>query len=496
MPKGIGKLVLNPVHAWHFPVEQPRVEGEPAGEMWIRGRGLGGSSAINGMIYVRGQAADYTEWEARGATGWGWPTMREAFRAIEDHELGDDGLRGVGGAVHVSTGKFRYPLSEALIAAGEQMGLERREDLNREDNEGVGYYLHNIKNGRRQSAATTFLEPARGRANLDVRTGVHVDRVVLDGHNRAVAVETRCGGRPERFDASTEIILCAGALLSPHILQLSGIGPAQTLRAAGVEALVDRRDVGCRMLEHLGFTLAYRLRGAEGINREFYGSGLLKNVLRYFLFHNGPLATGPFEVGAFVRCTPQARRPDAQLYGGAFTFARGDDNFPVPLADVEREPGLTLYGQLLRLTSEGEVAIRSADPAAPPAIRPNWLSTEEDCRTAIAMVRYMRRYMSQPAIAPSIELELFPGAACQSDEQILDAFRRFSLCGTHAVASCRMGSDEHAVVDPTLKVNGVRNLRVADCSVMPATISGNTNAPAMALGWRAADLILADRKRR
>jgi choline dehydrogenase len=222
-----------------------------------------------------------------------------------------------------------------------------------------------IRRGRRQSAATAFLDPARTRAHLDVRTGVHVERVVFDAQRRALAVQTRCGGRPERFEARSEIILCAGALLSPHILQLSGIGPAAMLHAAGVEPLVDRRDVGRRMLEHLGFTLAYRLRGADGINKEFYRAGLLKNVLRYFLLHNGPLATGPFEVGAFVRCMPQATRPDAQLYGGAFTFARGDDNFPVPLADVEREPGLTLYGQLLRLTSEGEIAIRSPNPDAP-----------------------------------------------------------------------------------------------------------------------------------
>jgi choline dehydrogenase-like flavoprotein len=248
------------------------------------------------------------------------------------------------------------------------------------------------------------------------------------------------------------------------------------------------------MLEHLGFSLPYRLRNAAGINKEFHGIGLAKNVLRYYLFRDGPLATGPFEVGAFARCTPEATRADLQLYGGAFTFARGDDNFPVPLADVEREPGLTLYGQLLRLTSEGEIAIRSADPNASPSIRPNWLSTEKDCRSAIAMVRYMRQYMSRPAIAPSIERELFPGPQCQSDDEILACVRRFSLCGTHAVASCRMGSDEHAVVDPRLRVNGVSALRVADCSVMPATISGNTNAPAMALGWRAADLILADRK--
>ena len=495
MPKGIGKLVLDPKHAWHYPVDQPREEGMPATEMWVRGRVLGGSSSINGMIYVRGQPEDYDEWERQhGAAGWNWPAMKQAFRAIEDHELGDDGVRGAGGPVHISTGQYRYPLSEALVRAGEEMGLDRREDLNREDQEGVGYYLHNIKNGRRQSAAVTFLHPAVKRGNVHVETGVEVDRLLFEGR-RVVGVRGRQNGQPVTYRCKGEVILSAGALASPRLLQLSGIGPAAELAALGIEVVCDSPDVGSRMREHLGFAIPYRLKkGDPGINRRFYGPGLWMSALRYVLRHDGPLATGPFEVGAFVRTEPQVDRPDAQLYMGAFTFARGDDTFPVPLAEVERAPGLTMYGQLLRLTSEGRVMVRSADPAASPVITPNWLSTPEDRHAAVAMVRYMRRYMAMPAIRDHLAEELVPGPDCQSDEDILRAFRRLSMCGTHAVATCRMGSDNAAVVDATLAVRGVEGLRVVDCSVMPSLVSGNTNGPAMALGWRAGEIIREERR--
>lgn len=489
MPKGMAKLVTNPRHTWYFPVAQPRFAGGPASEVWVRGLGLGGSSSLNGMIYVRGQPEDYEDWVARGATGWGWSRMKAAFRAIEDHELGDDGVRGAGGPVHVSAGRYRYPLSEAMVAAGEQMGLPRHEDLNREDQEGVGYYAHNIHRGRRQSAATVFLKPAMRRANVKVVTGALTDRIVFD-RGRAVAVEATVDGERMRYGIRGEAILAAGALMSPAILQRSGIGPGETLRAAGVTPLVDSPDVGGRMREHLGFSMSYRLQRDRGINDQFYGVGLIRNVLRYYLRRDGPLATGPFEVGAFVKTAPEVDRPDAQLYLGGITFARSDDdNFPVPLADIERTPGMTCYGQLLRLTSEGSVRIVSGDPAALPEIRPNWMSTEEDRASAIAMVRYMRRYMAQPAIAPFLAQEVFPGDRYESDEDIFEIFLRASMCGTHAVASCRMGSDNAAVVDPDLRVNGVSGLRVVDCSVMPAPVSGNTNAPAMALAWAAAERI-------
>ena len=487
LPKGMGKLVMRPDYAWHFPVAQPRTPDMPPSEVWVRGRGLGGSSAVNGMIWIRGQAEDYRDWERMGATGWGWDTMKAAFRAVEDHELGDDGLRGSGGPVHVSAGHYRYPLSEALIEAGVQTGLERRDDLNREDNEGVGYYPHNIRKGRRQSAAETFLKPARRRTNLTVKTGVIVDKVLFSDALKVTGVAARENGVPTEFHTDGEVILAAGALLSPKILQQSGIGSDALPQSVGVKTLVDSPDVGERMRDHLGFSMPYRLKNAVGNNKEFHGFGLVRNVLRYYLLHDGPLATGPFEVGAFIKTSSDVPRPDAQLYAAAFTFARGDDdNFPIQLSDVEHAPGLTLYGQLLRLTSEGSVRISSPHPDILPTITPNWLTTPEDETVAVAMIRKMRAYMAQPAITPWLEKELFPGPARTSDEDLLDAFRRFSLCGTHAVATCRMGSDNRSVVDPDLKVRGVSGLRVVDASVMPAPVSGNTNAPVMALAWAAA----------
>ena len=378
-----------------------------------------------------------------------------------------------------------------MIEAGREMGLERKDDLNDEMLEGVGYYAHNIRRGRRQSAARTFLKAARRRPNLHVQSQAHVDRVCFDG-NRAVAVACRVAGDRRVFEARGEIILSAGTILSPKILQLSGIGPADHLRDHGIEVVRDVPDVGARMREHLGFSMPHKLKGTKGLIHRLRGLGLVGSALQYVATRGGPLATGPFEVGAFVRAVPGANRPDTQLYLGAFNYARSNDNFPVQLASPDSKPGMTIYGQLLNLTSEGTVRLRSADPDDPPVIVPNWLSTDYDRAAAVAMVRYMRRYVRQPALARYVGDELIPGPTCQTDEEILNAVRRLSTSGLHGVATCRMGRDEGAVVDGRLRVRGVEGLRVADCSVMPSLVSGNTNAPAMALGWRASDLIEED----
>jgi choline dehydrogenase-like flavoprotein len=487
MPKGIGKLASDPEHAWIFPVAQPRLPDLPPTESWVRGRGLGGSSSINGMIWMHGQPEDYDAWEQRGCTGWGRTEMGAAFEAIEDHELGPGEGRGVGGPVHISTGTFRYPIAEALIAAGEAMGLRRKEDLNSPDQEGIGYFPHNIRGGRRESAAKTFLKPARRRANLSVRTGVLVDRIVFEG-GRAVAVEVVTDGQPERFDVAGEVILSAGVMASPAILQRSGIGPGALLLKLGIPVVADRAGVGEHLLEHLGFSMPHRLWGAKGNNHEFYGLGLARNVLRYLLTRSGPLATGPYEIGAFARSRPDQPTPDLQIYGSAFTFRRTTDakNYPVQLAAVEREPGFTLYLQLLHLKSEGRVAISGTALDAPLAIEPNWLTDPDDRQAVLAAFHYARALLRQPAIARYLGEELLPGPSVQTDVEILHSFRRLSRCGTHAVGVCRMGGSEEDVCDPDLKVRGVSGVRVIDCSAMPGLISGNTNGPAMAFAWNAA----------
>jgi len=490
MPKGIAKLVSDPKHAWHFPVQQPRFPDAEATETWVRGKVIGGSSSINGMIYVRGQPEDYQRWEREAGPDWGWSAMKEAFRAIEDHELGADELRGSGGPLHISTGKFRYPLSEAMVRAGEEIGLPRVEDFNRERQEGVGYYSHTIKDGRRVSAATAFLHPVLSRGNLKVITGASVERVLFE-QRRAVGVKVRIGEELREFRCGGEVILCAGAILTPKILQLSGIGDPDHLGPLGIAMVAANRDVGRRLRDHLGFLLPYRLLHDKGLNHRFQGLGLVGSLLQYYGTRSGPMATGPFEVGAFFRTREHLARPDAQLYLSAFTYPRSEDNFPVP-DGVEDKPGITIYGQLLDLKSEGSVLLQSADPTVPLAISPNWLTCQEDCDAAVAMVHYMRRFMRQPSLAAHVGEELVPGEACQSDEEILRHFRATSLCGTHAVGSCRMGLDAESVVDERLRVRGVQGLRAADCSVMPALVSANTSGPAMALGWRAADLILAE----
>lgn len=489
IPKGIARLVQQPEHIWSYQVSGERQPGQPP-EVWIRGKGLGGSSAINGMIWSRGIPQDFDRWEAAGADGWNWQSMKAAYLALEDHELGASDMRGAGGPVRISAGSFTYPMTEPMIRAGEQMGLTRVAELNDSPDCRVGYYSHNIRRGRRVSAAHAFLDPARDRSNLQILTGAQATRIVFDGR-RATAVDVDLKGNTTRFAARREIVVCAGLLESPRLLQLSGIGPADVLREAEVPLVNESPDVGRRMREHLSFAMPYRATGG-GSQHKFYGAGLLKSVLQYQLFRSGGLATGPFEVGAFDRLEEGPGGPDLQLYLGGYIFALSDDNHPVPLADIDRKPGLSIYSQLLQLDSEGSLRIRSADPSQAPLIQPNWLSTERDRRLAIASVRYMREYMSQPALQPFVVNELLPGDDVQSDDAILQSYRKLATCGLHGTGTCRMGADDEAVVDSKLRVRGVEALRVADCSVMPGLVSGNTNAPAMALGYRAADLLLSE----
>lgn len=491
LPKGVAKLVTNPAHIWMYRVDEPREPGGP-GEFWIRGKGLGGSSSVNGMIWSRGEPADYDAWDAAGCTGWNGQSMTDAFLALEDHAAGGDAMRGEGGPVHVDPAIHRYPLCDTMIAAGETMGMTRVDDLNGTTGPRVGLYTHNIRKGRRQSAARTFLDPARRRSNVRVVTGALAERICFtDG--RANAVECRIDGRPETFHCAGEIIVSAGALESPLLLQRSGVGDPDRLRAVGITPLVDSPDVGERMIEHLAFSMPYRLTKDVGSHKSFFGIGAAIAMLRYLTTRSGILATGPFEVGAFTNVAHPDGRTDLQLYLGGYTFAVADDNNPVPLDRIDPRPGITIYGQLLRMTSEGSIRAAGPNAADAPQILPNWLATEHDRRSAIATIRLMRRYMASEPLAAVVGEEMIPGKEVQGDDELLAAFRRLSTCGLHAIGTCRMGADNRAVVDPQLRVNGARGLRVVDCSVMPGHVTGNTNAPAMAVALRAAAMVLADR---
>jgi choline dehydrogenase-like flavoprotein len=486
MPKGFGKLLTDPKHASYTPVTPHDGNGRRQ-EVWARGKMLGGSSAINGMVYMRGHPDDYDSWAAGGATGWGWSEIGRCFQAMEDHALGADELRGSGGPLKVSPFPHRTELADATIAAAGHLGLRAREDINRLDHEGIAYLTYTIRGGVRQSAARAFLTPARSRPNLTVITGAQVLRVEFDGA-RAVGVEVRVNGELQRFLALREVILSAGALETPRLLQLSGIGDGEHLQSLGIATVAHNPNVGSNLREHLLYMAQWRLKDwRHSQNREYSGWRLARNMASYLLTKGGVMGQGAYPVGAFYRAVDGATRPDAQLMMCPFTL-----DFATGSMTMEKTPGMQLFSYGLRPNSQGRVRIRSADPDVPADTDPNYLADAEDREVAIASLRFMRRIAGQPELSALIAEETRPGAAAQSDSQLVDEYRKHGQSGYHACGTCRMGSDAQSVVTPRLAVRGVQGLRVMDLSVAPTMISGNTNAPVMAMAWRAADLFLED----
>ena len=486
MPKGMAKLFDDPRHILFFETE---ADGITPSEVWIRGKTLGGSSSVNGMIYFRGHPEDYNDWERMGLAGWGWSDIGPAFRAIEDHEV-PGGDRGQGGPLKISFARNKTPLNEAFLKAGEQIGIPRVEDLNHAGQEGVGYPTWTVRGGRRQSAAEAFLKPARGRPNLEVWTGVNVDRVLFDGTRAAGVTGTRSG---QPFECSTEgeVILAAGGLSTPQILERSGIGSAERLAALGIPVIHDSPDVGENLFEHRLLMMQYDLLRPWSQNPSYLGLRAIFNGARYFLSRSGPMAEGSYEVGGFVKTDPSLDRPDAEIlfapYSLNLTFEGRVDGDSLHSAHM--------FGYPLRSRSRGSIHIRSADPGAGAVIRPNYLSDPYDCEVTLAMFRLQRKWMRQPALEGIIGKETLPGPGVESDEQILDAFRTAGQAGLHACGTTRMGADARAVLDEKLRVRGVSNLRVVDGGIMPTMVSANTNGPIMAISWRAAELILKESNR-
>ena len=486
VPIAIGKTLFDPKLCWYFPTEpEPGNGNEP--RMFMRGKVLGGSSSVNGMVYCRGQPEDYDGWADLGCTGWGWEVMARAFRAIEDHELGADEVRGAGGPLHVSIRNDRTPVTEAILDAANALGTPRREDVNRPDQHGIGYCPVTIRRGRRVSAADAFLKPARGRENLEIVTGVEVERILIEG-NRAVGVAGRGPEGPVDYRTDGEVILSAGTIQSPKLLMLSGIGPADHLREHGIPLVLDLPGVGGNLLEHKSITQQLRLRRPEhSINRDLRGGWRTAlGMARYLLFRSGPMAA-TYDINAFIKTRPGLDQPDAQLLFWAMSI----DKTELASVRVEDHPGLAVLAYPLRTSSEGSLRLRSADPAAPPVLRTNFLATDHDRTTMIGLFRYLRRLFAHPLVAPHISEETWPGLDVESDDQILDVSRR-DLTGQHAVGTCRMGTGPLAVLDPRLRVRGVDALRVVDLSAMPTQVSGNTNGPVMAFAWHAASLIAED----
>jgi choline dehydrogenase-like flavoprotein len=488
VPRGFAELLGDPAGVWHYPTRAIAPARQP--EVWVRGRTLGGSSSVNGMVYNRGQAADYDALARLGNPGWGWDDMLPVFRTIEDHPLGASATRGTGGPLRVSTTAGGDPLLEDVITAGTRLGWRYAQDLNESDDERLGYATATIRDGRRVSAAAAFLHPVRGRDNLAVDVHALVDQVVVES-DRAVGVVGRRNGHAFRARARREVILSAGAVATPKILQLSGIGPADVLRAAGVDIVLDSPNVGRRMREHRVFLLQFRLADNLGHNALLgHETGQRAAAAQYAATRTGPLAAPPFDVVGFFRSRPGLPRPDAQFQIASFSVLPPEPGRPLT---VEREPGMMCVAYALRPDSEGSVRITSKDPDAPLDIDPNYFATEHDRSTAVAVLRGARRLFDTPPLANRIERETVPGPGVRSDEEILAAGLTTGSAGYHAVGTCAMGPGDDDVVDPFLRVRGVANLRVVDASVLPRLVSGNLNAPVSALAWRAAGLILEDR---
>lgn len=486
MPRGIGKLlVAGNKHVWDYQVDPGT--GQPE-ELWLKGRALGGSSSINGMVYVRGAPADYDAWAAAGCTGWGWQDIGRQFVALEDHQLGAAQWRGVGGPLKVSIHPAGSPLCEAVIAAAEECGIPRVADTNdvaTVESGAFGYQPQNTWLGQRFSAARAFLQPIRGRANLTVLTATDVLKINFHG-TRASSVSFRDKRGTREVGIVREVILSAGAIESPKLLQLSGVGPAELLRGHGIGVVADRAQVGRNLREHVCLPLQYRVRSGSH-NQAFRGLGLLGSLWQYYTASGGPLSHAAHEAGGFVKTRPEVERADAQIGVSLHSLTVAKNNQVMP----EKEHGLTFYSYFTRPESQGELTIRSADPDVAPAIKANYLAAQVDRAAAVALIRWVRKLVAQPALAALVVEELVPGPQYRSDDELLDAALRIGRTAYHVAGTCRMGGDADSVVDPDLRVRGVEGVRVVDTSIMPTLPSGNTNAPAMAIALRAAEIITA-----
>lgn len=487
IPLGYAKLFTNPKVNWLYKTE-PEPELNDRQIIQPRGKVLGGSSSINGLLYIRGQAQDFDHWRQLGNAGWGFDDVLPYFRKAEDQERGADEMHGAGGPLAVSDVSEPHPLCEAFIDAAEQAGFPRTEDFNGPSQEGAGYFQLTARNGRRISTAAGYLRQARKRPNLTVATGALASRILFAGR-RATGVEYRQGDGVHSAQANVEVIVAGGAFNSPQLLQLSGVGPAEHLRSLGIPVIADMPGVGADLQDHYQVRMQYRCTEPITMNdvvnswHRRIGAGL-----RYILSRKGMLTIGAGYAGAFLRTRPELETPDVQIHFIIFSAETTG-------ANLHPFPGFIASVCQLRPESRGFVRIKSSDPAMPPAIQPHYLSSRFDRDTTLDGMKLLRKIMGRPAMQHYIAEERAPGAACTSDADLLAYARATGTTVFHPTSTCRMGSDPAAVVDERLRVHGLSGLRVIDASVMPTLVSGNTNAPIVMIAEKGADMILEDANR-
>ena len=492
LPIGYGKTMWSPVYNWKFETDpDPNMNGRRI--YWPRGRTLGGSSSINGLIYVRGQREDYDHWAALGNRGWSYEEVLPYFVKSEGNARGASAVHGGDGPLKVSDIGARHELIEAFIAGAGQVGVPRTEDFNGRDQEGAGYYQLTTHKGLRCSTAKAYLGEARRRPNLRIATNAMTTQLILRGR-RAAGVRFQQGGQPCQAMARAEVILCAGAIQSPQLLQLSGIGPGPLLQALGIPVACDLPGVGENLQDHLQIRLGYECSQPITTNDQLNSwMGKTQLGLQWLLFRSGALAVGINQGGCFMRALkgedgqPVAATPDIQFHVSTLSADMAG-------GQVHPYSGFTMSVCQLRPESRGRLRIRSRDPFEAPSIQPNYLATDLDRRTNVAAVRAARAIADAPAMRPYVKREVKPGPGMQSDAELLEFCRNHGATIFHPSGTCRMGNDSLAVVDERLRVHGMQGLRVVDCSAMPTLVSGNTNAPVVMMAEKAADMVREDAK--
>ena len=484
VPLGYGKLFKDKTVNWMYQTEpEPGLDGRTVFQP--RGKVLGGSSSINGLLYVRGQHQDYDRWRQRGNAGWGYDDVLPYFKKAENQQRGVDEYHGVGGPLPVSDWRHADPLSEAFVVAASEAGIPTNPDFNGATQEGAGFFQTTTRRGRRASTAFSYLRPARRRSNLHIETSAQAQRILFEGR-RARAVEYRQGGTLRTAQARKEVLVSSGAYNSPQLLQLSGVGPAELLNQHGIAVVLDAPGVGNDLQDHMQVRIVMRCRQAITLN-DIVNSPLRRVMagVQYAALRKGPLTIAAGTSGAFFRTSPRLATPDIQIHFLPFSTDRMGEK-------LHAFSGFTASVCQLRPESRGSLRIKSADPMVPPEIRINYLATETDRTAFVEGLKILRRILGAPALKPYVVEELDPGPKVSTDAELLQYCRQRGSTIYHPTSTCRMGNDPLAVVDQRLRVRGIDGLRVVDGSVMPDLVSGNTNAPIVMIAEKASDMILED----